>query len=74
LLILKKQYTQCVKSIFVKVKSSKGATPELMDLMGPRAGVFSEGETGDNIDTNISIIKTVTGEKIQLKADIYMGK
>jgi hypothetical protein len=35
------QYAQCDKSIFIKMKKSNvGATPEIMDLMGRRVGVF----------------------------------
>jgi P4 family phage/plasmid primase-like protien len=62
--ILCKQYSQCDKSIFVKVKSGKGASPELMDLMGKRTGVYSEGETADLIDINISLIKGISGEDL----------
>jgi P4 family phage/plasmid primase-like protien len=62
-LILGKQYHQCDKSIFIKVKNdSKGASPELVSLLGKRGVVYSEGETSDAIEMNMSTIKQITGE------------
>ena len=61
-LILGCQYTQCDKSIFMKSKSSTGASPEKMELMNRRVGAYSEGETAENIEMNTSIIKQITGK------------
>lgn len=67
--ILNCQYTQLHPSIFMKTggkKSGGAASPEIMDLMGKRAGVHSEGETADDAEMNIGGIKGITGEdKIQ---------
>ena len=61
--ILCKQYTQCDKSIFMKVKNNcTGATPEIMDLLGKRLGVYSEGETADQIEMNLGGLKQISGE------------
>jgi P4 family phage/plasmid primase-like protien len=61
--ILNIQYTQCDQSIFMKSKRSGGsATPELMALLGKRLGVYSEGETADNIEMNQSGLKQISGE------------
>ena len=56
------QYTQLDKSIFMKNKKSNGATPEIMELMGKRIGMYSEGDTSDNIEMNIGGIKQISGE------------
>lgn len=62
-LILGPQYVQCDRSIFMKSKKSGGgATPELMALMGKRMGVYSEGETSDHIEMNLSGLKQISGE------------
>ena len=72
--ILGCQYTQLDKSILMKSKKSSGATPEIMDLMGKRAGVFSEGETADNIEMNIGGIKQVSGEDKITGRPLYCSK
>ena len=61
--ILCKQYTQCDKSIFMKVKNnSGGASPEIMDLLGKRLGSYSEGDTSDEIEMNLGGLKQISGE------------
>jgi P4 family phage/plasmid primase-like protien len=63
--LLKKQYHSCDKSVFIKKSnSSSGATPEIVDLMNKRMSVYSEGETGDNIDMNLAGIKGICGEDL----------
>ena len=62
-LILCKQYCTCDESIFIKNKKSQGqATPEIMALLGKRTGIYSEGETADNIEMNEGSIKRISGE------------
>eukprot|EP01038_Epipyxis_sp_PR26KG_P014305 gene14305-19187_t len=57
-----KQYTQVDSSIFIKKKSNAGqATPELMSLLNCRCGVYSEGETSDNIEMNTAGLKQISG-------------
>ncbi len=57
------QYVQLDRSIFMKTKKSGGAaTPELMVLLGARAGCYSEGETADNIEMNVGGVKQTSGE------------
>ena len=65
-LILQRQYHSCDKSVFIRKSnaSSAGATPEIVDLMNKRMSVYSEGETGDNIEMNLAGIKGVCGEDI----------
>lgn len=70
-LILRNQYTQCDKSVFIKTKSSKGATPEIMDLMGQRVGVYSEGETAEKIELNLSLLKSLSGEDLIKGRHLY---
>lgn len=61
--ILKKKYTSCDKSIFMKMSKSAGqASPELVALDGARVACYSEGQTADEIALNESLIKQVTGE------------
>jgi len=60
--ILCKQYTQCDKSIFMKVKNNSGASPEIMDLLGKRLGSYSEGDTSDEIEMNLGGLKQISGE------------
>jgi hypothetical protein len=61
--ILCKQYTQCDKSIFIKIKNnSNGATPEIMDLLGKRLGSYSVGDTSDTIEMNLGGMKQISGE------------
>lgn len=62
--ILQCQYTQVHPSIFIKApKSSAGAaSPEIMDLMGKRAGIHSEGETADSQEMNMGGIKGLSGK------------
>jgi putative DNA primase/helicase len=70
--ILCKQYCQVDKSIFVKSKSkNSGATPELMALMGKRLGIYSEGETADEIDINMGLIKQISGEDKLTGRNLY---
>lgn len=62
-LILGSLYHQCDKSIFIKSStSSKGPSPELISLLGKRVAVYSEGETSDKIEMNLSCMKQVSGE------------
>jgi phage/plasmid-associated DNA primase len=63
-MILCKQYTSCAKEIFMKGKSNTdgSASPHIMALLGKRCGVYSEGETSDNIEMNIGQIKQISGE------------
>lgn len=68
------QYTQLDKSIFMKTKKSSGATPEVMDLMGKRIGVYSEGETADNMEMNIGGIKQISGEDKITGRPLYCSK
>lgn len=72
--ILGCQYSQLDKSIFMKSKKSSGATPEIMDLMGKRLGVYSEGETADNIDMNLGGIKQISGEDKITGRPLYCSK
>ena len=47
----------------MKVKNnSTGATPEIMDLLGKRLGVYSDGETADQIEMNLGGLKQISGE------------
>jgi P4 family phage/plasmid primase-like protien len=63
-LILKQQHHACDKSIFIKGKQKSGGetTSELMALLGKRMSVYSEGETGDQIEMNTSGLKQISGE------------
>jgi P4 family phage/plasmid primase-like protien len=72
--ILGCQYTQLDKSIFMKTRKSSGATPEVMDLMGKRGGMYSEGETSDNIEMNIGGIKQISGEDKITGRPLYCSK
>lgn len=72
--ILGCQYSQLDKSIFMKTKKSTGASPEIMDLMGKRIGVYSEGETADNIEMNIGGIKQISGEDKITGRPLYCSK
>ncbi len=72
--ILGCQYTQLDKSIFMKTRKSSGATPEVMDLMGKRLGMYSEGETSDNIEMNIGGIKQISGEDKITGRPLYCSK
>lgn len=61
--IMGKLYHQCDKSIFIKNnRDSKGPTPELISLLGKRSAVYSEGETSDKIEMNMSGMKQISGE------------
>lgn len=61
--ILQKYYFTCDKSIFVKFdKEYKGCTQEIADLIGRRCVVYSEGETSDKVELNMSTIKQISGE------------
>lgn len=74
--ILCKQYTQVDKSIFCKqkAKSSGGASPEIMDLMGRRLGCYSEGETADEIEMNMGLIKQISGEDKIVGRPLYCSQ
>ena len=73
--ILGCQYSQLDKSIFMKSKTkSTGATPEIMDLMGKRNGVYSEGETADNIEMNLGGVKQISGEDKISGRPLYCSK
>jgi len=70
--IMGKLYHQCDKSIFIKSgRDSKGASPELVALLGKRASVYSEGETSDKIEMNMSGMKQVSGEDIINARQLY---
>ena len=73
--ILCKQYTQVDKSIFCKqkAKSSGGASPEIMDLMGRRLGCYSEGETADEMSLNLAVIKRISGQDKITARNLYQG-
>jgi len=61
--ILSKYFHTCDKSIFCKFdKEFKGCTPEICDLLGKRCVLYSEGETSDKIELNMSTIKQISGE------------
>jgi hypothetical protein len=53
---------QCDKSIFIKTQKGHGASPEKVTFIGKRGAVYSEGETADEIELNISSVKEITGE------------
>ena len=47
----------------MKVKNnSGGASPEIMDLLEKRLGIYSEGETSDQIEMNLIGLKQISGE------------
>ena len=70
--ILGEQYTQCDQSIFIKSNKNAGsASPELMALIGKRCGVYSEGESADNIEMNLSQIKQISGEDVLTGRQLY---
>lgn len=60
-LILKDYYTAVSKDVFIKkdVKSRSSATPELMDLINKRIGVYSESDENERL--NEGMIKQITG-------------
>jgi len=62
--ILGALYHQCGKGIFMKGSQEKaeGASPDKVALIGVRNGVYSEGDTADNIDINESFLRMVTGK------------
>jgi phage/plasmid-associated DNA primase len=62
--ILGPLYHQCGKGIFMKGSQEKndGPSPDKVALIGVRNGVYSEGETADNIDINESFMKMVSGK------------
>lgn len=62
--ILNQYYTLAEKSVFCKTieKSSGAASPELYALLGKRFIGYSEGETTDDFDLNMTTIKNITGE------------
>jgi P4 family phage/plasmid primase-like protien len=55
-------YIQCDKSIFIKTPKGVGASPEKVALIGRRVAIYSEGDTADEIELDISSIKEKTGE------------
>jgi phage/plasmid-associated DNA primase len=62
--ILGPLYHQCGKGIFMKSSQEKadGPSPDKVALIGVRDGVYSEGETADNIDINEAFLKMVSGK------------
>ena len=69
--ILVKQYGTLEKSIFMKQKSSGGASPEIMELQGKRLASYSEGETSDSIQINVSLLKQISGEDMISGRHLY---
>lgn len=62
--IMEKYYLQCAKSIFIKTRetSAGGANPDMLSLVNKRAIVYSEGETSDKIEMNLSVMKQISGD------------
>ena len=71
--ILLDKYVQCDKSIFIKSSNSNkgGPSPELMSLMGKYMAVYSEGETSDRIEMNLSGLKQISGEDTISARQLY---
>jgi P4 family phage/plasmid primase-like protien len=62
-IILKKLYLSCDKAVFVEPSyKSNGPSPHLNSLINKRIACYSEGETADDMDLNISVIKNISGE------------
>jgi putative DNA primase/helicase len=60
--ILGPYYLTCDKSILIKTNISSGLSPEKMALYGKRLAAYSEGETADHMELNLSNIKQITGQ------------
>jgi len=62
--ILSTYYTMADKAVFVKGKevSGGGASPHLYALLGKRLIAYSEGETADEFELNMSILKNISGD------------
>lgn len=57
-----KFYHQCSVEVFNDTGKVGGPTPHLFSLMNKRVGVYSEGETADKMNMNISCIKQISGD------------
>ena len=60
--IMGKFYHQCSVEVFSDNGKVGGPTPHLFSLMNKRLGVYSEGETADKMNMNISCIKQISGD------------
>jgi P4 family phage/plasmid primase-like protien len=62
--ILNDYFVTLNKSIMNKSsnKNDSGPSPEKLILLGKRLGVYSEGETADEMELNESMIKAISGE------------
>ena len=60
--ILNELYHTCDKAVFVKSSYTGGASPHLYALVNKRVAVYSEGETADDMDINMTVIKGISGE------------
>ncbi len=62
--ILKEYFVTLNKSIMNKSgnKNDAGPSPEKLILLGKRLGVYSEGETADEMELNETMIKAISGE------------
>ena len=62
--ILDKYYVSADKSVFCKTdnKSSGAASPHIYALLGKRMIGYSEGETSDNFELNLSVLKQISGD------------
>ena len=63
--ILNDYYVTADKAVFVKSTfQSKGseASPHLYSLLGKRVIAYSEGETSDNFELDLSVLKNISGE------------
>lgn len=62
--ILSNYYTMADKAVFVKPKTQTAgnASPHLYALLGKRMIAYSEGETADEFELNMSILKNISGD------------
>jgi P4 family phage/plasmid primase-like protien len=60
--ILGDYYCQCADEVFQKCSDDGKPSPHLACLFGKRFGFYSEGETADQMELNISTIKRISGE------------
>ncbi len=60
--ILSTFYHTCDQAVFVKSNYTGGASPHLFALLNKRGLVYSEGETADEMDLNMTVIKGISGE------------
>ncbi len=61
-LIMSEFYHTCDKAVFVKSSYSGGASPHLFALLNKRCAIYSEGETADEMDLNMTVLKGISGE------------